>query len=379
MKPLSPETLAYIHENYPAYEELTLTLAQIPAPSHHEEKRAAFVKEKLESYGCEGVYIDEALNVVYPYRCENAKRIHVICGHTDVVFEDTTPLPLRREGTKVFCPGIGDDTANATLVMALAKFVAEKKPESEDGILLVCNSCEEGLGNLKGTRKIMETYGDRVVSFISFDGGFGRMTRDAVGSTRYRVTVKEEGGHSYGAFGKPNAIIELAEIICKLSKVKVPVKDGVKTTFNIGKISGGTSVNTIAPDASMLCEYRSNDRECLAVMKEQFDAIFEEAKEKYGEVVVEVVGERPCSNIDPVKHAAILDQLEEIHLLYSDKPPVRHVGSTDCNIPLSMGIPAAVLGTHVQQGAHTRGEWVDFAYAERAMQIAFSVLHLYLK
>ena len=379
MKPLSQELLDYIHQDYPSYEELTLTLARIPAPSHHEEKRAAFVKEKLESYGCKGVVIDEALNVVYPYHCEGASRIHVICGHTDVVFEDTTELPLRREGSIVYCPGIGDDTANATLVMTLAKYLARFQPETEDGILLVCNSCEEGLGNLDGTRKIMETYGDRVVSFISFDGTFGGVIRDAVGSTRYRVTVREEGGHSFGAFGKPNAIIELAQIITKLAKVQVPKKEGTKTTFNVGTITGGTSVNTIAPDASMLCEYRSDDRGGLEIMRRQFEAIFEEAKGQFGQVDVEVVGQRPCSNIAPEKQQAILDQMKEIHLLYSEEPPKFRTGSTDCNIPLSLGIPATVIGTHVQKGAHTRGEWLDLAYAERAMKIAFSVLSLYLK
>ena len=378
MKALSENAARFIREHYDEYVDLTLTLAQIPAPSNHEEKRAEFVKKTLESYGCKGVVADEALNVYYPYRCEGKKKIHIISGHSDVVFEDTEPLPLKREGSVVYCPGIGDDTANATLVMMLAKYIAETRPETEDGILLSVVSGEEGLGNLKGVRKIMETYGDRTESFVTFDAAFGSLASDCVGSTRYEVTVREDGGHSYGKFGNPNAIIELAELITKLDQVKVPKKEGTKTTYNVGMISGGISVNTIPPEAKMLYEYRSDDLDSLQVMKAYFDRCIAEAKEKYKEVEVKVVGERPCSAVDPEKQKKLIDDLHAIHLLYDNNRAVERHSSMDFNIPMSMGIPSGCVGTHICAGAHTRGEWLDLAGAERALKVAFSVLELYL-
>ncbi len=378
MKALPEEILQFIKENYDAYLDLTLTMAKIPAPSNHEEKRAAFCKEVLEGYGCRGVVLDQALNVYYPYCCENAGEIHVISAHTDVVFEDTGELPLRCEGDLVYCPGIGDDTANATLVMMLAKYLAEKQPKTRCGILLSLVSGEEGLGNLKGVRKLMETYGKKVKSFVSFDTTFGGVVSDAVGSTRYSITVREQGGHSYGDFGRKNAIVGLCRILDELTKIQLPLKAGTKTTYNVGKISGGISVNTIAPEATALYEYRSDCRESLSYMREEFEKVIAAAKENCTELKVEIVGERPCSAVEAGLQAKLVADMKAIHALYGEKEAEERHSSTDCNIPLSLGIPAATIGTHVASGAHTRGEMLDLRGCERALQVAFSVLNLHL-
>ncbi|MDR3231225.1 MAG: M20/M25/M40 family metallo-hydrolase, partial [Synergistaceae bacterium] len=137
-------------------------MAQIPAPSNHEEKRAEFCRRWLEDTGAKGVFIDEALNVVYPINCEKAKKIVVIMAHTDVVFPDTEKLPLEMREGKIFAPGAGDDTANLSILLMTARYITQNHLKPDIGLVIVANSGEEGLGNLKGARKIMETYGDRV-------------------------------------------------------------------------------------------------------------------------------------------------------------------------------------------------------------------------
>ena len=156
---------AYWQESY----DLLLELARIPAPSNHEEKRAEFCKAWLEKQGAEGVYIDEALNVVYPVGCEGEKPIAVFMAHSDVVFPDTDPLPLKVEDGRIYCPGIGDDTADVAALLMAAKYIARNRLRPKEyGVLLVVNSGEEGLGNLKGVRKIVADYGSRIREFVTW-------------------------------------------------------------------------------------------------------------------------------------------------------------------------------------------------------------------
>ena len=148
--------LSFIKDNDELMLKLLKELCNIPAPSHMEEKRAEYIKAYLESLGAKGVYIDDALNVVYPYGCEGSNNITVIEAHTDTVFPDTKPMPFVEDGNILRCPGIGDDTASVVGVLLTAKYFIENNIQTKDGILFVCNSCEEGLGNLKGTRQLMK-------------------------------------------------------------------------------------------------------------------------------------------------------------------------------------------------------------------------------
>ena len=378
MDPITAKQEKFIIENLDFFTKTLEEMAQIPAPSNHEEKRAAFVKALLESFGCEGVYMDEALNVVYPYHCQDAKEIYVLSAHTDVVFPDMEPLPLVRDGKILRCPGIGDDTANAMAVITMAKYVAENKPETKQGIIFSLVSGEEGLGNLKGTRKLMETWGNKVKGFVTLDTGYGGMVTGAVGSTRYEITVSEQGGHSFGNFGRPSAIADLAQIITELYQVRVPVKEGTKTTFNVGIISGGTSVNTIAQNASCLYEYRSDDLTCMSYMKNCFEAIIDKAKVLYSGVDVKIVGERPCGNVCGDLQDKWIQMLLDVQNVYADTEIVPRHSSTDCNIPLSMGIPAGSVGTFVCSGAHTRQEWLDTESIPRALRTVMCLLNSWL-
>jgi len=245
------------------------------------------------------------------------------------------------------------------VLLMLAKYCIEKNIRPKKGILFVCNSCEEGLGNLKGTRQIFKDFAGRIGRFISFDSNLTSVADRCVGSHRYEVEVRTQGGHSFGAFGNDNAIHELSKMVTKIYQIQVPQIDGSKTTYNVGGISGGTSVNTIAQSARMLCEYRSDNVTCLAIMEEKFAAIFREAEAEKIRVLVKRIGERPCQDIDPQKiedlKALVVPQLEAV----IGQSITFKSSSTDCNIPLSMGIPALCIGVYRGGGAHTREEWIE--------------------
>ena len=184
-----------------------------------------------------------------------------------------------------------------------------------------------------------------------------RIVNRAVGSHRYRVTVRTEGGHSFGAFGNRNAIAVLSSMISTFYTVKVPQEGNSRTTYNVGQISGGTSVNTIAQEAQMLFEYRSDNRTCLGKMQEMFEKIIDAYRATGVEINVELVGDRPCAgNVDPQAQQT-LEALAEASILHTcSTAAIYSSGSTDCNIPLSLGIPAVCMGVVEGKGAHTRGE-----------------------
>ena len=357
-------------ENY----DLLLELAVIPAPSNQEEKRAEFCKEWLEKQGAKGVYIDEALNVVYPLGCTESNPVTVYLAHSDVVFPDTDPLPLRTENGRIYCPGVGDDTASAAALLTAARYVTEKGLVPRDGgVLFVINAGEEGLGNLKGIRRICEDYKGRIREVISFDSSGCRVVNRAVGSRRYRIEIDTEGGHSYGKFGNRNAIAYLASLIDTLYTIKVPEKG--KTTYNVGTISGGTSVNTIAQHAEMLYEFRSDEKESLDLMENHLQAALEFYRAKGVRVTSTKVGDRPCSGfVDPEKQEALMKRAESTLYRVYQQGAAYGAGSTDCNIPLSLGIPALCMGCYVGDKSHTREEYVEIDSLLPGLQVVFNMI-----
>ena len=360
--------------------ELHRELCLIPAPSHHEEKRAEFCKAWFDKNLGEGAYVDEALNVIYPYRAVG-NELTVFCAHTDTVFPDTEyPMPFFDDGIKLRSPGVGDDTASLAIMMIAAKYIIENGIDTNGGVLFVANSCEEGLGNLKGTRQLIKDYDGRIKQFISFDSKIPHITVGSVGSHRYNVEVTTEGGHSWGAFGKKNAIVELSRIAAAIYDIELPVKEGAKVTYNVGTISGGTSVNTIAQAAQMLCEYRSNDRELLAFMETRFKEIFEAANTEDVKVSVTKVGDRPCMGFIPdgKQEALIALATEVAERVYQIKVNYGK-GSTDCNIPLSIGIPAIAVGNYSGGGTHTREEWVEKASMIPGLEFSIELMITLMK
>ena len=343
-------------ELYRIHKELCL----IPAPSGLEDERAEYCKNLLTSYGAEGVYIDSAKNVIFPINAEGKNELTVMVAHTDTVFPDTEPMPFTDDGKILRCPGVGDDTASLAVLLLVAKYLVENKIEIPNGLLIVCNSCEEGLGNLKGTRQLFSDYEGRIAEFFSYDSKITSIADRCVGSVRYEVEVKTEGGHSYGAFGKKNAIHYLSKIVNAIYSLSVPEIKGEKTTYNVGTIEGGTSVNTIAQSAKMLCEYRSSCADALDIMKEKFENIFESVREDGVEVIVTVVGERPSARgVDQNEIKRLCKTVSSVIEEITGKTVTYGSSSTDCNIPLSLGIPAICFGVYVGGGTHTREEWVE--------------------
>lgn len=371
---LNKDMIRYIEDHEQEALELLLEFARIPAPSHHEQRRAEFCKAWLEKNGAEGVYIDEALNVIYPVGCKGERDLVVFMAHSDVVFPDTEELPLRINNGKIYCPGIGDDSANVAALLTVAKYIAQNRlVPKEKGLLLVINSCEEGLGNLKGSRKIIADFGPRIREFVSLDGQQKGGVNRAVGSRRYRIGINTEGGHSYGAFGNRNAIAYLACLIDSLYTVKVP--DIGKTTYNVGTISGGTSVNTIAQHAEMLYEFRSDERLALDIMQKHLDAAIEFYRCKGIDVTVTLVGDRPCgSEVDEAAMQSMMDWASMAAQRHYGHALSFGAGSTDCNAALAAGIPAICVGCYTGGGAHTREEFVDMDSLLPGLKFAFDLI-----
>lgn len=355
---LSEKVLNYLENAKQETIDLIEALCKIPAPSHHEEKRAEFVKAWLENLGAKGVYIDEAKNCVFPFGCEGRDDITIFCAHTDTVFPDTEPMPFVNDGVYLHSPGVGDDTGNLAKMLIIVKYLLINDIKPENPMLFVANSCEEGLGNLKGIKQIMKDYEGRVSKVYALDQGHFGVCNKCVGSHRYEIIFETEGGHSFGAFGNKNAIHAMSELITNLYKCEVPKIDDSKTTYNVGGVEGGTSVNTIAQQAKMLYEYRSDSKECIEIMQKFFEGEVEKAKAEDGvKVTVNVLGIRPCGgDVDQSKVDEMTEKVVSVCEMYSGKKSKVQKGSTDCNIPMSMGVPAIAFGTHENSGAHTREE-----------------------
>lgn len=366
---------SFVNENKEELYTILKEMCLIPAPSGFEDKRAEYCKNKLISFGAEGVYIDEAKNVIFPINAEGSDKLTVIVAHTDTVFPDLEPMPYTDDGEIIKCPGVGDDTASVAVLLLVAKFLIENNVKPTDGLLIVCNSCEEGLGNLKGTRQIFADFAGRVKQFVSFDSGrLNHIYDSCVGSVRYEVEVKTEGGHSWGAFGNKNAISYLSKIVNAIYSLDVPQIEGERTTYNVGTIEGGTSVNTIAQNAKMLCEYRSTSADALAIMQERFFEIFDSVRAMGAEVNVTVVGERPSARgVDKSEIDRLRSLISTAMKKVIGEESTCSSASTDCNIPLSLGVPAICFGVYHGGGAHTRSEWLRKDSLPLGLEIALEV------
>ncbi len=352
---------------------LLCEIAAIPSPSHQEERRAAFLLDWLRTRGLDAAYTDEAKNVLLPLGCEGRDDITVLAAHTDVVFPDTEPLPVRTEADRIYAPGIGDDTANVAALLLYAEFLRDHPPAVP--LLLAWNSCEEGLGNLKGSRAICDAYAGRIKAFISFDGQYTSLVSRAVGSERWRVSARTAGGHSYAAFGERNAIAEAADLIAALYRQEIPVSEGCKTTYNVGTIKGGTSVNSIAQDAEFTYEYRSDGRGALSEMRNRFLRLLEERKSDQVRWAAEMIGERPCGEAaDAEAERRLLDRCARAVEAVTGTPPGLRASSTDCNIPFSRGIPSTAFGLYLGARSHTREEYVERASLQTGLEIGLVLL-----
>ena len=326
--------------------ELTKELCKIPAPSGLEDKRAEYIKNYLIEIGYQDAYIDSAKNVLWKLEGETSDYT-LFMAHTDTVFPDLEPLPYEDDGTLIKCPGVCDDTVCVAIILAYCKYLKDIDFKAKNSILFSANACEEGLGNLKGVRQIFKDFDGKIKVLFTLDGGYNHIVNKSVGSHRYKIVAETLGGHSFGAFGNLNAILVLSQIINKI--------------YHVGTISAGTSVNTIAQKAEMLCEYRSDDNDFLNMMKDKFNSIFEEVKDMYpdAKIMVELVGDRPAmGKVDAEALDKYAKMVVGIQQQYTNKQVAITSGSTDCNIPHSLGIPAICVGVYEGKGVHTREEYL---------------------
>ena len=351
--------------------DLLCALAPIPAPSHKEQRRISFCREWLENQGVCTAYTDVAGNLIIPF-FDISSSVTVVCAHADVVFADETPLPLTVDDGRICCPGVGDDTANAVMLLMAAVYLHKRgMAPSNGGVLLVVNVGEEGLGNLKGARQLLADFGGRICRFVSFDCYATTVIDRAVGSLRYRVSCDTKGGHSYFDFGRPNAIATLSALVADWYAQPTVMH----TTYNVGTITGGTSVNTIAAHAEMFCEIRSTDAAALAQAKQAFEETVRRHDLADAPLTVETVGERPCGGtVDAAAQQALCDMAKTVLTRHFGNAPSFESGSTDCNVPLSVGIPSVCFGCILGDGMHTREEYVTVDSIPKGLSAALDMI-----
>lgn len=342
-----------------------LELCAIPAPSHHEERRAAWVESKFREIGLEDVHIDEVSNVLGTYPGKGSGPVVMLAAHTDTVFPEGTDLTIRKEGNRYICPGIADDTRSVAELLSIARALKRSALPFTGSVLFCANVCEEGLGDLKGMKHIFTTRND-IDAFISIDNPVpGGIVWYGTGSLRYEVIFRGTGGHSFADFGIPNPIHAMGRAIREISDLQVPKLP--KTTFNVGVVQGGTSVNTIAEEVRMLVDFRSDDPCQLKRLSDALTEITARAAteensrwERFEPVTVEIraCGNRPAGT--QPRDCRIVTLAWEAGQAVGLTPELRDESSTDANIPISLGIPAITVGRGGKEGGnHTVKEWFE--------------------
>ena len=363
-----------------------IQITEIEAPPFKEEKRAKAYAEMMRQAGLGDVEIDAEGNVIGLRKGTGNGPLIAIAAHLDTVFPEGTNVKVRRQGTKLYGPGVGDDSRALAVLLAMQRALDVAMIQTASDILFVGNVGEEGPGDLRGMKYLFQKgpYKDRIKMFISLDPfGWGNdITRAGIGSKRYRVVFRGPGGHSFGSFGLVSPAYALGNAIAKLSKMQVPSRP--KTTFNVGVIGGGTSVNSIPFEAWMDVDIRSETKEELNKAVENFTRLMREAVEEenharstsQGRIDVDVkqIGDRPFGDI-PISAPIVQTASAVIKAFGLD--PTYGMSSTDSNIPLSMGIPAITLesgGTGSRN--HTLDEWIDVdkTASVRGIHMAMGIL-----
>jgi acetylornithine deacetylase/succinyl-diaminopimelate desuccinylase-like protein len=363
------QAIAFLDSDYDRFVRELVTLTEIPAPPFKEDARGAAYLKMLEDAGLADVERDPEGNVMGVWKgTGRGTSMLAVLSHLDTVFPEGTDVTVKRNGTRLAAPGIGDDTRALALMLTAIRAMRAAKLQTRDDILFVGNVGEEGQGDLRGVKYLLTKgkYKDRIRQMIAIDGGDqGNMTNGALGSRRYRVTFKGPGGHSYGAFGMVSPSLAMGAAIAKLSRVQVPAKP--KTTFNVGVVGGGTSVNSIPVDVFMDVDMRSESPQELSKLDATFkqlvaEAVDEENKTRstaQGKIAADVklIGDRPSGTTGT---DTMLIQTTTAVVKSYGLTPSYETSSTDSNIPISMGIPAVTIGRGGPGGrGHSLDEWTD--------------------
>jgi tripeptide aminopeptidase len=339
--------------------DLAVNLQQIPAPTFAEAQRSAFIYERFRSEGLTEVSMDYLGNVFARLPGEGKALPLVISAHIDTVFPFSTDLQVSLEPGKITGPGIGDNSLGVAGLFGLLWGLRKKSGNGREpcypgDVWLVSNVGEEGLGNLCGMKAVVDRFGDQVLGYVVLEGmALGQIYHQALNVKRYRITVKTPGGHSWVDYGRPSSIHILAGIITRLDVLPLPEKP--RTTLNIGVVTGGTSVNTIAETASLELDLRSEGYQALETVSSKVEKLVRDANRGDIQVLAEMIGHRPSGKIS-IRHPLV--RLAVRCLQKQGLSPHFNAGSTDANIPLSRGLPAICLGLTTGSGAHTTAEFI---------------------
>jgi len=367
-----------LSQNKQNREELIM-LTEIEAPPFMETNRANRFAAMLKEAGADSVWIDKEGNVVALRKGKNPKATVALDAHLDTVFPKGTDVKVKIKGDTLFAPGVGDDTRGLIMVVSVLRAMEVAQLETQSNILFIGTVGEEGLGDLRGVKYLFSKEGPSINSWISIDGGdLGRVSTMGLGSYRYRVTFKGPGGHSWGAFGLANPQHALGSAIHYFSiEADEFTKTGVKTSYNVGRIGGGTSVNSIAFESWMEIDMRSESPERLnqidAILKTSIQKALEEhnAMKRSGPALtvdVKKIGERPSGELS---NTLPLIQRSIAAASYFGETPEINRGSTNSNIPISKGIPAVTIGRGGKGGnAHSLAEWWYDHEGYKAIQLA---------
>ena len=365
--------LAAVEADEPRTTAEQIRLCEIPAPPFQEADRGRVYREAFEALGLLEVRVDAVGNVIGVRRGRGAGPRLVLAAHLDTVFPEGTDVRVTREGTVLRGPGIADDCRGLAVLLAVARGLDQARIETDGPITFVGTVGEEGLGDLRGVKHLLGTeLRGQVDLFVAVDGtGYG-ITNEAVGSHRYRVRIQGPGGHSYGNFGIPNPIHALGRAIETISRFDVPSRP--KTTFSVGRVGGGASVNAIAAEAWLEIDMRSSDAAALQALDTRFhravDAAVESENARWGvdalSVVMELVGDRPAG-FTP-RDAPIVETAVSVTRALG-LPVSLGEGSTDANLAMSRRIPAiGVAAGGRGTGSHSLGETFETSEAWRGTQ-----------
>ena len=336
--------------------ETAITIQQIAAPTFAEHQRGAWVEAHMRRIGLADVASDAIGNVYGRVPGRVAGGGLLVAAHLDTVFPASTNLAIKHEGQRIYGPGLGDNSLGVAGLLHLGQALREQHITPEHDIWLVANVGEEGLGDLRGMRAAVERLRSQISTAIALEGtGHDRIVHEAIGVRRYQITATAAGGHSWQNFGAPSAIHTLVRLAARFTELVLPQP---RSSFNIGIIEGGTSINTIAEHASLLLDLRSVETDGLADLIRQVEQHVAATRAAQPEVAIEMVtvGDRPPGRIPRdhplVKMATAAYQAAGTSVSYG-------IGSTDANVPLSMGIPAVCVGVGDGANAHRLDEYIE--------------------
>ncbi len=351
----------------PTLLELTQKIQQIPAPPFGEAERARFVFEQMRREGLEA-FMDDLPNV---YGCirsrEKTAPPLIVTAHLDTVFPAETDLRCRSEADRLYGPGLGDNALGVAALFGLIWMLRERRVHLPFDLWLIANSGEEGLGNLRGMKAVVERFGGAVSGYLVLEGlALGYIYHRGIGVRRYRLEVQTPGGHPWSNPEVPSAVHILGQIIAALSSLPLPAQP--RTTLNIGRIGGGRGINVIASEAWLELDLRSESESTLQALWEQVLSTVERFRAPQVNLEIQNLGERPAGEIPP-QHSLV--QLAKACLLHQGIEPTLTAGSTDANIPLSRGYPALVLGITRGGQAHTLQEFIEIPPIQQGMEQLF--------